>query len=281
MAWIPIRTALPRDKRTRRLANILDIPRAYALGLLTDYLCWGDDHISADEEIEGFIIDDVVGLKGFSAAMADPSVGWIERVGDDLYRPIDWESQNGQSARARAMAQKRKANERSQPKRGKRVKKLSRSERDSTVTRGQDSTGDNSEEPPTPVKPKRTKAPKKPGLTCEQFLALVPAYLPAHDTTETRDLLAVWFDVRVEVHGALHDRGAKIHFNRLNKYPAWWVNRRIEDATVKPWQGLTFSEDPNPEELKNGNGRSNAPGQGQSPQRIGTGPGQSGHVDTF
>lgn len=120
MAWIKMRTSLVTDGRVVSMARAVKAKPATVLGAL--FIFWA----IADEQTENGTlpghdaasIDRAVGVKGFAAALAAKSVGWLSIHPDGVTIPR-FDDHNGASAKRRAEDAKRKGS----------VRKMSASER--------------------------------------------------------------------------------------------------------------------------------------------------------
>ncbi len=110
-SWIKMGVGLRRHPKVVRIASALKADRLRVIGGLHAVWCVFDEH-SSDGALPGYtpaIMDEEVGCKGFSAAMA--AVGWLIVTDDGLQVP-DYEEHNGPTAKRRAMESSRKAESR-------------------------------------------------------------------------------------------------------------------------------------------------------------------------
>jgi hypothetical protein len=112
--WIKVESATPDKPEVIRLAQILNIPRAHAFGALVIFWCWIDRN-AVDGVVDGvddYIVDSVVALPGFCAALK--TVKWVdvERLPDSVSGTLTvphFDRLNSQSARSRALKNARQA----------------------------------------------------------------------------------------------------------------------------------------------------------------------------
>lgn len=148
--WIPMRTDLRGDPAVMRMATALALPRAHVVGLLLVFWSWAST-ASATGRIEGAteeLIDEEVGVRGFASAAC--AAGWLVlRDGGVTIPHFDrWLSRG---AKNRLMTARRQQKKRHGESHGS-VTKMSRSQRDKSVTTVQYSTEQKKrqEEPPLP-----------------------------------------------------------------------------------------------------------------------------------
>lgn len=106
-----MRADLLTHPKVVRMSSALRADRLRVSGGLFAVWCLFDTH-SVDGRLEGYTleaVDDLIGFSGFGAAMQ--AVGWLEVDGDSLCTPR-FEEHNGQSAKRRATESERKRNER-------------------------------------------------------------------------------------------------------------------------------------------------------------------------
>lgn len=124
--WIKVEKATARKPEVLRLAALLDIPVDHAFGLCVRFWSWCDDQL-ADGHAPGVTVvtlDSVFGHAGFCDALL--SVGWLVARNGSLSIP-NFDRHLSESAKARALSGKRKQKQRGP--------KVSRSQRDKSVTR--------------------------------------------------------------------------------------------------------------------------------------------------
>lgn len=112
-SWIKMRTNLGTDPRVVALCASLKKSRPQILGALFVLWALGDEH-SIDGRLDGYTpaaVDKACGVKGFSVALA--RIGWltIDETGIGIPR---FEEHNGESAKQRAVSNKRVAEWREQ-----------------------------------------------------------------------------------------------------------------------------------------------------------------------
>lgn len=125
--WIKMRADLHTHPKVVRMASALKADRLRIVGGLHSAWCLFDVH-SVDGLLDGYAaetLDDMIGFPGFSRAMI--AVGWLEECGESLVMPR-FDAHNGQSAKRRAQDADRKRESR-------KVRNVSASEEDKSVTR--------------------------------------------------------------------------------------------------------------------------------------------------
>lgn len=104
--WIKVRTQLSQLGEIRRLAKILNVPRAHVLGLVVIFWGWADGECEDGiiPAIDGDEIDSIVEHPGFAKALE--KVGWLnfDDVGVVIPR---FERHMGHSTKRRACAARR------------------------------------------------------------------------------------------------------------------------------------------------------------------------------
>lgn len=129
MDWIKARTNLHRDPRVSQIATACKIDVFSAMGRLLVVWGWAGEFtetgiiIATDDDV-----DRIAEHKHFAAAMR--LVGWLSGDAGSLQLP-NWQKHNASCARARALAAARQMSRRCHAD----VTKMSRSERDTSVTR--------------------------------------------------------------------------------------------------------------------------------------------------
>ena len=132
--WIKVEHATLDKPEVLRAAEMLGISRREAIGLFFDYWIWLDKNLSrfcpgVVPNVSRKSLDEVLHTPGFSRCLE--AIGWAKF--DDAawtLTVINAERHNGNSAKARAYEQKKKANQRADS-----VPNLSPSHRDKTGTR--------------------------------------------------------------------------------------------------------------------------------------------------
>jgi hypothetical protein len=107
------------------------------------------------------------------------------------------------------------------------------------------SSSKNTNTPPTPQRK------KKPAFDHDGFDQILDGSV-FDESAEVRGLFHGWLDERSILKKPLTKRAAEGAVRRLSDYPPWWVKRRLEDAISNGWQGLTFSNDPQPQDIDHG-----------------------------
>ena len=107
--WIKIEKATPHKTEVMRIARLLGVPPVHALGACVAFWVWADD-ATDDGYLPGIdvrMLDEALGIPGLAAAMID--VHWIIELGDGLLIAIH-DRHNGNSAKSRALKNRRQAN---------------------------------------------------------------------------------------------------------------------------------------------------------------------------
>ena len=105
--WIKMGTGLGSHPKVKTMRRALKADRLRVIGGLWAVWCVFDEH-SASGRLDGYTLDDMdeeIGWKGFSAAMAD--IGWLIADDGGLEAP-DYEQHNGPNAKRRALDASRK-----------------------------------------------------------------------------------------------------------------------------------------------------------------------------
>lgn len=105
MSWIKMRTNLASDPRVMMLSQQLQVHRAQVIGGL--FMLWAiaDQH-SEDGSLPGYtaaVVDEMVGIPGFSKALAAPWPGWLVILSDGVCIER-FDEHNTASAKQRAQA---------------------------------------------------------------------------------------------------------------------------------------------------------------------------------
>lgn len=106
--WIKVRSNICTDPRVFKIARLIGVSPATVVGLLVHLWTWADAH-SIDGNALAVTrndIDTMVGVTGFADALI--SIGWLEGEDDALNLPR-FNEHNGETAKARALTQKRVA----------------------------------------------------------------------------------------------------------------------------------------------------------------------------
>lgn len=109
--WIKMGTGLGSHPKVKTMRRALKADRLRVIGGLWAVWCVFDEH-SAGGRLDGYTLDDMdeeIGWKGFSQAMAD--IGWLVADDDGIEAP-DYEEHNGPNAKRRALDSSRKGKSR-------------------------------------------------------------------------------------------------------------------------------------------------------------------------
>ncbi|MEA3224929.1 MAG: hypothetical protein U9Q07_03190 [Planctomycetota bacterium] len=112
MGWIKMRSDLGRSPAVLKMYHLM--PRAKSVNAVLGAilrLLWLADEQTKDGILDGYSekdLDKYVGIKGFSAALSDPSVQWLAIEGNSI-QILDYAKHNGESAKQRANTAKRMA----------------------------------------------------------------------------------------------------------------------------------------------------------------------------
>ena len=109
--WIKMGTGLGSHPKVKTMRRALKADRLKVIGGLWAVWCVFDEH-SASGRLDGYTLDDMdeeIGWKGFSQAMAD--IGWLVADADGIEAP-DYEEHNGPNAKRRALDSSRKGKSR-------------------------------------------------------------------------------------------------------------------------------------------------------------------------
>ncbi len=181
--WIQLYKSRVNDKRTKWLARILDIPQVYAFGLISAYFVYGDDHIQGDDTlIDAWVLDDEVDFEGFTAAMADPRVGWLAPTDDGMYHPVDWDKKNSDASRTRANNNRAQAKRREKKRQEKAVTVKHDTPSSSTMTREDENREDEIKEEASP--PCVSADPKPPREHTNDLALAVMAAVDAYNADQ-------------------------------------------------------------------------------------------------
>lgn len=136
--WIKVRTVLPSDGRIRIVSRTCHVLPVTAFGALVTLWCLADSHANENGELVGYTcadVDELVGVPGFCEALP---ADWIDVAGQYVKLP-NYQEHNGSTGKTRAQDSKRQ-------KRHRGVTDVSRSERDTSVTREDKSREDKKEQ---------------------------------------------------------------------------------------------------------------------------------------
>lgn len=125
--WIKVRVKLPSDGRIKIASRSCHASTVTTFGALVTLWCLGDAHADQNGVLVGYTeadIDELVCVPGFCKALP---AEWIDLSGEFVKLP-EYQEHNGQTAKTRAQATKRKRRERD-------VTPESRHKRDTSVTR--------------------------------------------------------------------------------------------------------------------------------------------------
>lgn len=106
MSWIKIQKSLPKSNKVLRLAEVLRVRRAEALGLALDWFCWLDEQCTDGRTgLTPNLLNALMGHKRFAEGLV--AIGWIEVDSDGEVLVVDFDQHNGKTAKARAMTARR------------------------------------------------------------------------------------------------------------------------------------------------------------------------------
>lgn len=152
--WIKMRVDLLTHPKVIRMASALKADRFRVIGGMLAVWAVFDTH-SADGHMEGYtlqIMDETIGWRGFSAAMA--SIGWLNADDEGLSAP-EFETHNSKSAKRRALDSSRKMSGREADKtaNGSWNSDGQMSASDADKTRTREELEKKKKKPPTPLPP--------------------------------------------------------------------------------------------------------------------------------
>lgn len=241
--WIKLETTTPDKPEVFQIAEALQIDPDAVLGKLFRVWVWADQQ-SRDghaPSVTKTVLDRVAHVTGFADALI--ACGWLANSERGLEFP-NFEYHNGQTAKARALAAKRKQNERGKCHDDVTVasRSASRSPRDKNVTR-EEKRREEEEYPPNPpaggtVEP-ATPGPEPPSKT----LATVPEEShqmpPELDNDAFRGAWSDWIANRREKRIKPYtERGEKAQWKALAKFGSAVAIEAIENSIRNGWQGL-------------------------------------------
>jgi hypothetical protein len=127
--WIKVEKSTPRKPEVMAIADDLGIHIDHAFGLCFRFWCWCDDQMTDGHalSVTNVTLDSSFGHAGFATALV--KVGWL-RVRNGSLEVPNFDRHLSESAKNRALSGMRKAKQRAES-----VTKMSRSERDKSVTR--------------------------------------------------------------------------------------------------------------------------------------------------
>ncbi|AMV30088.1 hypothetical protein VT84_37185 [Gemmata sp. SH-PL17] len=156
--WIKLRTDLQSDPAVIRLASLLKLDTFGVIGRLTTVWVWADTHADRHGHVtlvSRSCLDSIALCDGFGAALE--SVGWLksspEEGGGITFPRFD--RHMGEGAKQRAQAANRKQKQRSGESRSGHadVPKMSRTQRDTSVTREEKKREEKKTNKDTPLPP--------------------------------------------------------------------------------------------------------------------------------
>ncbi len=242
--WIKLETTTPDKPEVFQIAEALQIDPDAVLGKLIRVWVWADQQ-SRDghaPSVTKTVLDRVAHVTGFADALI--TCGWLEDAAEGLTFP-NFDYHNGQTAKARALAAKRKQNERGKSHDS--VTAPSRSQRDvqrdKNVTREEKRREEEEKKkPPNPLAggtDPNTPGPEPPAAdlaTMPEKLHQMPREL---DNAAFRGSWAEWIANRKEKRfKAYTDRGAAMQLKKLAEFGTAAAIAAIETAIRNGWQGL-------------------------------------------
>ena len=132
MSWIKVRVVLPREPRVMRLAMLLGVSRHEALGLLVEWFCWLDGVTEdgrtglTEAQIDELFFCNAKSVTGCNAEKCNfcnamQKIGWLSVDENGEIFAVNYEENNGESAKKRAQTAKRVSNKRKRDSNGKSV----------------------------------------------------------------------------------------------------------------------------------------------------------------
>ena len=241
--WLKWTKGLARKPEVFALSAALGLSRREVAATLMEVWEWADDCVTRMSRAErdevatsddGFVrlhgasgvIDDLVAVPGFAAAMA--SVGWLKVRTDAIEFP-KFGRHNGKHARDRVLAAERKRSQRQET-----VPEVSRSHRDKSVTREEKRREEKrEEEPPNP--PSGGGSAKPPKAKFEPEKAGLPSYL---DTPVFRAAWSRWCAHRREKGAALKLTTVAAQLTKMAEWGEARAVAAIDHTIFKGWTGL-------------------------------------------
>jgi len=109
--WIKLEHATLQKPEVHEIAEVMNLSRREAIGLLAEYFCWLDLHMADSRNglvthVSRKSVDEALHEPGFSAMLEQ--IGWAKF--DDEKRTLtvtNWDRHNGKTAKSRALGQKR------------------------------------------------------------------------------------------------------------------------------------------------------------------------------
>jgi hypothetical protein len=143
--WIKVRTVLPSDGRLRIASRKCHVSTVTVFGALVTLWCLADSHAEESGMLVGYTaadIDALVEVPGFCAALP---ADWIDLTAEYVKLP-EYQEHNGTTGKSRSMATKRQKKHRD-------VTDVSRTKRDTSVTRLEKKREEKKEEEPAEIIP--------------------------------------------------------------------------------------------------------------------------------
>lgn len=143
--WIKVEKATARKPEVLRIADILGIHPDHAFGLCVRFWCWCDDNMTSQKchapSVTFVTLDTAFGHAGFCQALVE--VRWLIVENGVLSIP-HFDRHLGESAKTRDLSAERKRKQRKNSHENSvtNVTEMSRSDRDKSVTRGEERRGD-------------------------------------------------------------------------------------------------------------------------------------------
>jgi hypothetical protein len=131
--WIKVEVSTSQKIEVFLIAEILDLDADSVIGKLLKLWCWADANTidGHARSVTKKILDRVVSCDGFANALLDDRVNWLKEMPNgELFFP-NFDRHNGSGAKKRALGAARKAKQRDNEE----EEKVSRTQRDKSVTR--------------------------------------------------------------------------------------------------------------------------------------------------
>lgn len=157
--WIKVEVSTSQKIEVFLIAEILDLDADSVIGKLLKLWCWADANTidGHARSVTKKILDRVVSCDGFANALLDDRVNWLKEMPNgELFFP-NFDRHNGSGAKKRALGAARKAKQRDNEE----EEKMSRTQRDKSVTREEKRREEIKETDP-PVVPRVKKATQMP-----------------------------------------------------------------------------------------------------------------------
>lgn len=129
--WLKLNHSLVRSPKVRGLMRLLRCKKHAALGLAVNWLCWIDEQtVDGRTGLLPDELDDEIGFRGGAEALI--GIGWAALGEDGLVYALEFGKHCGESAKERALNNRRQSNKRARDKDVSREvsREVSRSERD-------------------------------------------------------------------------------------------------------------------------------------------------------